>query len=255
MANRGRPKGYQVSKETRKKISEGNKGKKQSESSKQRISQSKKGTSTWNKGKAMSEETKRKMSLSKTKNRKCSIEGCENKHQAHGFCKSHWGKHRRANDPEYRDKMKKKGMADYFKHHEKRKLAKNTRQKFLRADIYKKLGGKCESCGEKFNPDLRKSNLVIHHRFYDEDDMLLKKKYKGSTGSKHHWEVKKMLENGISTKKKFGLLCCQCNSLEGFVKMNTSKAFETFCWLYGEGYFDKALKDDPRLKKLSEFMN
>ena len=67
MANRGRPKGYQVSKETRKKISEGNKGKKQSESSKQRISQSKKGTSTWNKGKAMSEETKRKMYYLKQK--------------------------------------------------------------------------------------------------------------------------------------------------------------------------------------------
>ena len=25
-------------------------------------------------------------------------------------------------------------------------------------------------------------------------------------------------------------------------------------WLYGEGYFDKALKDDPTLKKLTEFL-
>lgn len=153
-----------------------------------------------------SEEMKKHLSLVHTKNRKCSVEGCDTKHEAHGLCKSHWTKSRRKNDPEYRDRMNKKQLENYYKHHEKRKTAKNTRQKFLRADIYKKLCGKCESCGEKFNPDLATSNLVIHHRIYDEYDMIIKKKFKGNIGSKHHWEVKKMLENGISAKEKFGLL-------------------------------------------------
>lgn len=190
----------------------------------------------------------------KTKNRKCSIEGCDNKHEAHGLCKNHWAKYRRKNDPEYRDRINKTQLVTYYRNHKKRKATKNGRQKFLRADIYKKLGGKCESCGEKFNPDLARSNLEIHHRFYDEDDMRRKKKLNGGLGSKHHWEVKKMLENGISTKKKFGLLCSQCNLLEGIVRMNPFKALDAFAWLYGEGHFDEVLKDDPALKKLTDFM-
>jgi len=200
------------------------------------------------------EETKKHLSLTHTKNRKCSVEGCDNKHNAHGFCKSHWGKLRRKNDPEYREKYRKKSIEGYYKFHEKRKLTKNTTQKLNRAEIYKKLGGKCESCGEKFNPDLTKSNLHIHHKEYDEDDMRLKKKFKGSVGSKHHWEVKRMLKNGINTKKKFALLCQQCNLLEAWIKPNPSKALDMFSWLHEEGYFDEALKDDPKLKKLSEFM-
>lgn len=206
------------------------------------------------KGHKLSDEMKKHLSLVHTKNRKCSVDGCDNKHEAHGLCKSHWGKFRRKNDPEYRDKQNKKQLQAYYDDHEKRKTTKNTKQKIIRADIYKKLGGKCESCGEKFNPTLSRSNLVIHHKFYDEDDMRIKKKYKGKIGSKHHWEVKKMLENGVSTKKKFGLLCIQCNVLEGFVRMNAFKAFDAFAWLYGEGHFDEVLKDDPTLKKLSEFM-
>jgi len=145
-------------------------------------------------------------------------------------------------------------MEGYFKFHEKRKKAKNANQRIVRADLYRKLGGKCESCGEKFNPDLRKSNLAIHHKFYDEDDIRTKKKFKGSLGSKHIYEVKRMFQNGINPKKKFGLLCEQCNLIEGWVSVNPKKAFDTFCWLHGEGYFDEALEDDPTLKKLTDFM-
>ena len=54
--------GYTLSEETRKKLSEWNKGKKLSEETKQKISEWKKGKTTWNKGKKLSEETKKKMS-------------------------------------------------------------------------------------------------------------------------------------------------------------------------------------------------
>jgi len=63
-----------------------------------------------------------------------------------------------------------------------------------------------------------------------------------------------MFKQGINPNKKFTLLCHQCNLIEGWVSVNPEKAFETFCWLASENYFDKALKDDPKLKKLSEFM-
>ena len=201
----------------------------------------------------VSEETKRKMSLAKTKNRKCSVDGCNNKHNAHGFCKSHWGKFRRKNDPEYRDRINKRQLQSYYDNHESRKQRKRERGKLERAILYKKLGGECDSCGEKFNPNLKRSNLEFHHKFYDKDDQRLKSKF-GGVGSKHILEIKHMVENGINPKKKFGLLCQQCNLLEAWVRMNPSKAFETFCWLHGEGYFDEALKDDPKLKKLTSFM-
>ncbi len=49
----------------------------------QKMSEAKKG------GKA-SEETKQKMSVSRTKNRKCSIEECNNSHDAKGYCSKHY---------------------------------------------------------------------------------------------------------------------------------------------------------------------
>jgi len=190
----------------------------------------------------------------KTKNRKCSIEGCNNKHEAHGLCKSHWGKYRRKTDSTYKDKMNKRNMDYYYKNHEERKKRKRISGKLERIELYKKLGGKCESCGEKLDESLSRVNLQFHHKTYDEDDMRIKKKFKGNLGSKHHWEIKRMLKNGISTKEKFTLLCIQCNVLEAFVRMNPDKAFDAFCWLHGEGHFDEVLKHDPKLKKLTNFM-
>ena len=96
--------------------------------------------------------------------------------------------------------------------------------------------------------------MEIHHKEYSAEDMAVKEKYKGNIGSRHILELKKMLKTGINHKKKFCLLCSQCNALEAFARINKTKAFETFCWLAGEGYFDDALKADPKLKKLSEFM-
>jgi len=206
------------------------------------------------KGMKTSEETRKKMSIAKTKNRKCSLDGCNNKHEAHGLCKSHWGKFRRKNDPEYKDRINKRGMQDYFKHQEKRKKSKNTKQKLVRAELYRKLGAKCASCGEKFNPDLSRSNLEIHHKSYDDVDERIKKKFKGNIGSRHHWELKRMIKNGINPKKKFVLLCTQCHDIETASHQNPKKTFDMFAWMYGEGLFDQALKDDPTLKKLTEFL-
>ena len=202
----------------------------------------------------MLEFTRKKMLLAKIKNRKCSVESCNKPHEALGFCKSHYLKHRRKTDSTYKDKMNKRSMGYYYENHEERKKRKRISGKLGRIELYKKLGGKCESCGEKLDESLSRVNLQFHHKTYDEDDMRIKKKFKGNLGSKHHWEIKRMLKNGISTKEKFALLCIQCNLLEAFVRMNPDKAFDAFCWLHGEGHFDKAFEDDKQLKKLTDFM-
>jgi len=219
------------------------KGESLSNETKNKLSRSLKGRKVWNKGK--------RYTLS---NKKCSVNGCSNLHEALGFCRSHYSKFRRKNDPEYRETMRKKSMDGYFKYHEQRKKQKRITGKNERIELYKKLGGKCDSCGEKLNESLSRSNLQIHHKFYDSEDLKIKEKFKGNLGSRHILELKRMFKNGINPNKKFVLLCQQCNLIEAFVRMNPDKAFDMFCWLAGEKYFDSALKDDPKLKKLTDFM-
>jgi len=188
-----------------------------------------------------------------TKNRKCSVEGCDNKHEAHGLCRSHWSRHRRATDPEYREKYRKKSSESYYKFHEERKSKKRKIGKSIQSEIVTLLGGKCVSCDEKFNPTLSRSNLHIHHKFYSDKDKGDLDRI-GVTG--HQWEIKRLIKNNQinELKKKFTLLCAECNIMEGFAKKDGKKSFDFFCWMYGEGLFNEVLKDDPKLKKLTEFM-
>jgi len=186
-------------------------------------------------------------------NRKCSIDGCNEKHQAKGFCKSHYMKHLRSN-PEWKKEKNKKQLQAYYDNHEERKKRKRIVGKLSRIQLYKKLGGKCNSCGEKLDETRIRSNLQFHHKSYDDDDERLRNKFKGNLGSKHHWEINRMLKNGISPKKKFVLLCTQCHDIETASHQNPKKAFDMFAWLYGEGLFDKVLKDDQSLKKLTDFL-
>lgn len=206
------------------------------------------------KGMKQSEEVKKRITLVKTKNRKCSVDGCDKPHSGKGFCKNHYLKFKRETDPEWKNKVNEKQLQAYYDDHENRKERKRIDGKTKRAELYLKLGGKCVSCGEKFDPKLKISNLAIHHKFYDEEDIKAKKKFKGSTGSRQFTELIRMFKTGIDPNKKFTLLCHQCNLLEGWVRVNPEKAFDTFAWLVSEGYFDKAMENDPSLKKITEFL-
>jgi len=177
------------------------------------------------KGMKTSEGTRKKISIAKTKNRKCSVEGCNNKHNAYGFCISHWGKLRRKNDPEYRDRINKRQLQEYYADHEKHKAIKRKIGKSVQSEIVIILGGKCVSCDEKFNPELVSySNLHIHHKFYSDKDKADLKRI-GITG--HQWEIKRLIKNNQinELKKKFTLLCRECNQMEKFAKKKWSENF------------------------------
>jgi len=189
-----------------------------------------------------------------TVKKKCSVVGCKYPLRSKGFCHNHYLKHMCDIDPEFREKHNKKQLENYYKSHEDRKAKKRVWGKAQRIELYKKLGAKCVSCGEKFDESLERSNLEIHHKFYDEDDLRLREKFNGGIGDKPLWEIRRMLKNGVNPKKKFTLLCQVCNNVEGWVRVNPFKAFEAFAWLYGEGHFDEVLKDNKSLKKLTDFM-
>ena len=187
-------------------------------------------------------------------NQKCSVEGCNRKHQAKGFCKNHYMTNYFKTNTKQRTDKNKKGMERYYnKNYEEHKAIKRKTGKLIHSEIVTFLGGKCVACDEKFNPELPISNLHIHHKIYSDKDEADRKRT-GVTG--HHWEIKRLIKNNQinELKKKFTLLCRECNHMEGYAEKSGQKTFDFFCWLYGENYFDEALKDDPKLKKLTEFL-
>ena len=214
---------YKRSEETRKKISKANMGHKVSEKTRRAVSLAHKGKSPWNKG--------------NKSDRKCSLENCNEPHEAAGFCKKHYAQMRRRDDSEFRDRS-------------------NLRKRQHRTIVFEKLGSKCHSCGEKFNPKLEVSNLQIHHREYTDEEKILKQKSRHKMYDLMDTELKEWLKhNKISElKKKYALLCEECHRIETFSHQNPKKAFDMFAWMYGEGLFEEVLKDDPKLKKLTEFV-
>ena len=188
----------------------------------------------------------------KKTNRKCSFEGCNKKHQAKGFCKDHYMKYLRTN-PEWKADKNKKDLERYYKNYEENKAIKRKIGKSIQSEIVTLLGGKCVSCDEKFNPKLPYSNMHIHHKIYSDKDKADLERT-GVTG--HQWEIKRLVKNNqiIELNKKFTLLCRECNHMEGFAKKDSKKTFNFICWLLEEGHLDEALKDDPKLKKITDFL-
>lgn len=264
----GAKKGHPISEETKKKLSDSNKGKKRSNLTKENISKSKKGSIPWNKGStgvqtAWNKGKKGSIPWNKGNGIDCSVEGCKNKHQAKGFCDFHYRrflkgisfdkiKHGDMGKQDCKfENCKEKAKAEYYceKHYN---IIRNARRYNKVIQI---LGGKCDSCGEIHDDKLQRSNLEIHHRYYDEIDDKQKKEGKKRSGSQLPMEILRMVKKTENPLKKFALLCGECHRIETFSHQNPKKTFDMFAWLYSEGLFDETLKDNAGQKKLSEFMN
>ena len=61
-------------------------------------------------------------------------------------------------------------------------------------EVIKLLGGKCVSCGESLDLNLKRPNLQLHHLYYDENDLKKKTRYGKSYGALY--DVITMIENG-----------------------------------------------------------
>jgi len=189
----------------------------------------------------------------KKTNQKCSVDGCDKPHSGKGFCKNHYMINYFRTNPEQRTNKNKRDLNRYYKNYEENKAKKRKIGKSIQSEIVTLLGGKCVACDEKFNPELPSSNMHIHHMTYSDKDKADLSRI-GVTG--HHWEIKRLIKNNQITelKNKFALLCRECNHMEGYAKKDSQKTFNFICWLLDEGHLEEALKDDPKLKKITGFM-
>ena len=118
-------------------------------------------------------------------------------------------------NPDVHEKVKKRAREYYLETKPARQLQKKLKTKEQREYVIKKLGSKCSSCGEEYNPHARRSNLQIDHKFY------LKSK---SLGDRPVTIIMKLLENNIDPSLQFNLLCEACHTVVTRVRKYPQKA-------------------------------
>jgi len=118
-------------------------------------------------------------------------------------------------NPDVHDKVKRRQREYYHETKVERQLKKKLQVKEQREDVIKKLGSKCSSCGEEYNPHARRSNLQIDHKFYLKSRAL---------GYDSVSSVLKLIESGIDPKLQFNLLCYPCHMVVTNIRKNPQKA-------------------------------
>ena len=187
---------------------------------------------------------------------KCKVKNCNNLNHGKGYCKSHWGKliytPSIAKDTEKRDKRRKSALNAYYNHKDVNLPKQSMQRRLNRIDAIKMIGVMCESCGEKFKPDSKPMNLEFHHKYYDEYDEKMIKKY-GRNPS--NWtQVLKMAKEGKNPKEKFSVLCRTCHMIETFIHQNQNKAWSALSWCVEQGILDVDTPDDISSRKITEFL-
>jgi len=129
---------------------------------------------------------------------------------------------------------------------------KSETQKKRQLEAMYMLGDKCEACGEKYNSKLKKTNLHLHHFYYDKHEKEKREKY-GTIGETFR-DVLNMAKRGENPKKKYTLLCQQCNALEGWIRKNPDKAIDAFGWCFEKGIIDFETPTPEGNKRIDEFI-
>ena len=118
-------------------------------------------------------------------------------------------------NPLVHEKVKKRSREYYFETKPARQLQKKIKTKQQREYVYEKLGSKCSSCGEQYNPHAKITNLQIDHKFYLKSTSL---------GYDSVSSVMKLIESGIDPTIQFNLLCYPCHMVITNIRKNPQKA-------------------------------
>jgi len=118
-------------------------------------------------------------------------------------------------NPEVHEKVKRRQREYYVETKPVRQLQKKLKAKEQREYVYEKLGSKCSSCGEEYNPHAKRSNLQIDHKFYLKSTSL---------GYDAVSSVMILIKNGIDPLLQFNLLCYPCHMVVTHIRKNPQKS-------------------------------
>ncbi len=105
-------------------------------------------------------------------------------------------------NPDKHEQMTRWRKDWYLKNKLRIQIQKKSYQKGVRDECVRILGGKCESCGELYNPHARISNLEFDHKFYIQSKVIPKLP---------HWHIQRMIRDGLDPKTQYMLLCHTCH--------------------------------------------
>jgi len=157
--------------------------------------------------------------------------------------------------PEEHEKYLKEQKERYAINKEKRSLQKKQLRIERTHSAIEVLGGKCDACEELYNPNLTRTNLQIHHRYYDKEELKKKERYGKIPTSTNTYDVLKMAKSGINPKKKYCLLCKECHNMVTFITQNQSKAWNILAWLVDNKVLDVDTIDTKENKTIEEFLS
>lgn len=118
------------------------------------------------------------------------------------------------NNPQEHEKYKKYMKQQYQKNREYIRIRKKQKMKEQKEGVYNLLGGKCISCGEPYNPYLKRSNLEIDHKFYFPDESL---------GLGTILRIIRIQKKGIDPNTQYNLFCHTCHTVVTGIRKNQEK--------------------------------
>ena len=128
---------------------------------------------------------------------------------------SKYHRDRTAKDPEWHKKQLKKSKAHYLKNKPKQQIQKKLKVKQQRESIIKQMGSKCMSCGELYNPNLRRSNLQFDHKTYLKSPMTKAETFR---------QIMDIIDRHEDPLEQFALVCYRCHMVVTHIRKDIEKA-------------------------------
>ncbi len=121
----------------------------------------------------------------------------------------------REGNPKIDEAYKKYQKDSYRKKKSIHRIRKKLKVKEQRDFVIQKLGNKCDSCGEPYNPHSVRTNLEIDHKFY------LKDRYRKPETFR---QVLNLINSGIDPTLQFNLFCHSCHMIVTHIRKYPQKS-------------------------------
>jgi len=136
-------------------------------------------------------------------------------------------------NPVEHEKYKQKMKVQYQKNREQIRMRKKQKMKEQKEYVYNLLGSKCASCGEPYNPHIKRSNLEIDHKFYFPDEFF---------GLGTILRILRIEKQGIDPNIQYNLLCHTCHMVVTSIRKNQVKGKAVLKFLKNTN----VLKEEPK---------